>query len=138
MQKIADKYGLSRGSLSKYLTKPGEEFKGVGGKNKNLTPNEEKRIAKTILEKNGGSKLVESRFVRHLIDEEVKIIRQNEPDRIISTEYYHITNFLKRFGFKLSKSDKPFVFECEECNKKFALKKRMVHHKKTMHGFLDI
>ena len=133
MRKIAAKYGLCHTSLSKFL-RHGVEFKGPGSKNKNLTHDEEKKIVKTILKKTGGSKIVDSAFVRKIIDEELNIIKQNEPDRVISTEYNHKHNLLLRFGFQLTKSETPEYYECEVCYKRFTLKDSMKRHMKIKHN----
>ena len=127
-------HGIWPGTLSKLMKSESSEYIGRGMKLKMFTPQEDKRMKKILLEKNNGSYTVDMSLVKQIVDQEIELIKINEPHRKFDMKYYHLTNFVNRHNFKLKKKpDIVRLFECDVCFKKFSLKSSLRTHKKTIH-----
>ena len=126
-------HGIWPGTLSKLMKSESSEYIGRGMKLKMFTPQEDKRMKKILLEKNNGSYTVDMSLVKQVVDQEIELIKINEPHRRFDMKYYHLRNFATRHKFMIKKTGAPQLFECDVCYNKFSMKGSLRKHKQTIH-----
>ena len=135
-RQAAKAHGIWAGTLCRLMKSGSSEYIGRGRQLKMFTFEEDKRIKNILLEKNNGSDIVNMNMVKQIFDQEVELIKINEPHRQFDIKYPYLRNFVIRHNFKIKRSersDRPKLFECDVCCAKFTMKKAMQIHQKRIH-----